>query len=100
MNFWYFKFEGRFKQHSPRYGCKGVFSGCLVPEESYEKAHILFLNALEENDIELVEINESFDVNGAELDPEDENNDFWIDWYNETKSAGEVVFDKWHVFDE
>ena len=60
----------------------------------------MFLQALKENDIKLIEIIEYFAVDEEELDPEDEQNTFWINLYNETKRKKGPVFDKWHVFDE
>lgn len=100
MKFWYFKFEGEFPKGSPEHGYKGVFSSCLVPESNYQKAKSVFLRALRENDINLVEVMEHFAVDGEELDPEDDHNTFWIKWYNETKKKKELIFDKWHVFNE
>lgn len=100
MNYWYFKFEGQFKEGSPEYGCKGVFSSCLIPEGSYTKARSLFLRALEKNGIDLSEVLECFEVDGDALDPQDEQNTFWIDWYNKAQKERAPVFDKWHVFDD
>jgi hypothetical protein len=100
MNYWYFKFEGRFQNGDPQYGCKGVISSCLVPENDYEKARSRFLAALEENDIDLVDILECFELDGTGLDPADEVNTFWINWYQEAVIANEPVFDRWHVFDD
>jgi len=100
MRFWYFKFEGRFLKGSPEHNCKGVFSGCLVPVSNYKRAKKMFLRALKENEIELVETIEHFDVNGEELDPEDKQNTFWIRWYKQAEKSQKPVFDKWHVFDD
>jgi hypothetical protein len=100
MKYWYFKFEGEFPQGSPEHGYKGIFSSCLVPESNYQRAKAMFLQALKENDIKLIEIIEYFAVDEEELDPEDEQNTFWINLYNETKRKKGPVFDKWHVFDE
>jgi hypothetical protein len=100
MNYWYFKFEGRFPKGSPEHGYKGVFSSCLVPESDYEKAKSMFLEALKENKLDLVDAIEHFSVDGEELDPEDEQNTLWITWYQEAKKKKRPVFDKWHVFNE
>lgn len=99
MNYWYFRFEGRFPKGSPEHGCKGVFSSCLVPEANYENAKLMFLHALKENEIELLELIEHFSVNGDELDSTDEKNTFWIKLYNDARKEKEPVFDAWHVFD-
>lgn len=100
MKYWYFKFEGQFPKGSPEHGYKGVFSSCLVPESNYEKAKSMFLRALKKNEIDLLDLMEHFSVDGEQLDPEDEQNTFWIKWYNEAKAKKEPVFDKWHVFSE
>jgi len=60
----------------------------------------LFLHALKENKIDLVEILEHFSVDGEELDPQDDKNKFWIKWYNKAKKKSKPAFDKWQVFDD
>jgi hypothetical protein len=99
MSFWYFRFEGRFREGSPTYGCKGVFSSCVVPESNFQRAKARFDRALARNKIDLIGILESFDVDGDELDPEDERNALWIKWCDQAKKRKRVVFDKWHVFE-
>lgn len=97
MEFWYFKFEGKFAKGSPNYG-DGIFSACMVPESNYEQARSIFLNSLNVEDILLVEIIEEFSIDGHELDSSDIVNDFWIDLYRNAKSSGSVVYDTWHLF--
>ena len=99
MKCWYFKFEGQFLDGSPEYGCKGVFSSCLVPVTVHRRAKAIFSQALKEQGIELIEILEHFEIDCEELDPEDEKNTFWIEWCKEAKTAGKALFDKYHVFD-
>lgn len=100
MKCWYFKFEGKFQEGSPKYGYEGVFSSSLVPQNNYRKAKSIFLQALKDNKIELVEILEYFAVDDEELDPEDGQNTFWIKWCKQAKKRGDIVFDKWHVFND
>jgi len=100
MTYWYFRFEGRFNDRSPEYGCKGVFSSCMVPASVHRRAKSAFLQSLKEEGIELIEILEHFAVDAEELDAADQANRFWIEWYEKTKKAGKPVFDKYQVFDE
>jgi len=100
MTYWYFKFEGRFSDPTAHLACGGVFSGCLVPERVYRRARAIFLQSLREEGIELVETMEHFRVDGEELDPSDPLNEFWISWYERTKTAGKPVFDTYHIFPE
>ena len=99
-DYWYFKFEGRFPQGSPEHGCRGVFSGCLVPVSSKSVAETRFKEALAEEGVELVAVEESFPIDGSELDPGDPDNAFWIEWYDETHARNRPTFDKFHVFDD
>ena len=98
MEFWYFKFEGRFKCTSSEYG-KGLFSGCLIPESNYMSAKLSFLNFLKENQIKIVDIVNEFSVDGTLLDPKDVNNTFWINFYKESKTVNKPVFDVWHLYE-
>jgi hypothetical protein len=100
MIFWYFRFEGRFVNGSPKYGLKSVFSSCLVPVSVYRRAKIKFLETLRQEGIELIEIIEHFAIDEEELDPQDDQNAFWIKWYREAKSLGKPILDKYHVYDE
>lgn len=100
MQIWYFRFEGRFKEESKIDGCKGVFSSCLVPDSNYNRAKTIFLSSLKKKAIDLIEIIEFFDIDGEELDPNDEKNSFWIKWYQETMKEKTVIFDTYHVFDD
>lgn len=99
MKFWYFRFEGRFLEGSPEYGCKQVFSSCMVPVSVYRRAKSAFLRTLKEEGIELIELLEHFPVDGDQLDPEDGKNAFWIKWYEEAKRTSKPVIDNYHVYD-
>lgn len=97
MKFWYFKYEGEFKENSSHFG-EGVFSGCLIPDSNFQRAKSLFLKNLSEHSIRLVEIIEHFSLDGRELDPSDETNTFWIEWYERAEESKQVENDSWHVF--
>jgi hypothetical protein len=96
MNFWRFKFEGVFTVKRED-NFKGVFSKCLVPEAKYEKAYSRFLQALGDEDIDLLEVIEPFDYDGLDLDDSDDNL-FWKQWYLKARESEEPVFAAWHVF--
>jgi len=100
MKCWYFRFEGKFKKGDPTFGCRGLFSSCLVPKNNYRKAESAFLRALNDNEIDLLKVIECFDIDEEDLDPEDAANTFWIEWCKETIRERKPIFDKWHVFDE
>jgi hypothetical protein len=100
MKCWYFRFEGRFRDGDPIYQCKGVFSSCMIPEETCKKAKLVFLQVLNENRVDLLNIIECFDVDEKGIDPKDSDNTFWIEWCQESIKTRKPVFDKWHVFDE
>jgi hypothetical protein len=99
MSCWYFLFEGRFRSGDPTYGMKGVCSSCIVPEADYEKAKACFIQALDSQNIELIQIEDSFDIALEELDLNDPDNKPWIEWHNEAVKEDEVMFDPWQVFD-
>lgn len=97
MRYWYYSFEGVFTEKSINFG-DGVFSNCLIPESNHQKAKKMFLSTLKENQIYLIEIIDYFSIDGEELDPEDENNSFWIELYKKTQTENKPVFDTWHLF--
>ena len=98
MKCWYFSFEGEFKSGDPTYGCKGVFSSCIVPRSNYGKAESAFRRALSEDEIDLLNITECFDIDVDLLNPEDPVNPYWIDWCKKAIEERKPIFDKWHVF--
>jgi hypothetical protein len=100
MKFWHFHFEGKFNGGDSKNAGLVVFSSCLVPQSDFEVAQTMFLMKLKRNFIDLVEVIESFDVNGEELDPSDPVNTFWIDWYKRCRLAKEPILDVLHVIDE
>ncbi len=59
---------------------------------------MLFLN-LEKEKIRLLDLIEEYPVDGENLDPQDEENQFWISWYRRAKISQTVEFDKWHIYD-
>ena len=79
-------------------GCAGVFSSCLVPTPDPKEADIEFREQLSALKVTLVELLESFPVDGDELDPNDPINKFWIEWCNEVREKGCVLFDTWHYW--
>ena len=99
MNYWCFKFEGRIVESVAEPGFRGVFSKCLVPDEDYSRALDELHRALKEEGIELVEITETFDYDGFELD-DSEDTAFWKEWYIQARDERGPVFDVWHVFPE
>ncbi len=98
MKFWYFRFEGKFAEDSPEYPNENVISSCLIPISDYTKGRSIFIDALASRNINLIEIVEFFAIDAEELDSEDELNDFWIEWYKETKALGTPVFEKMYLF--
>lgn len=98
MDFWYFKFEGRFTRNSSDYG-KGLFSGCLVPENDFDTAKQSFLKSLKESHIKLIDVIKEFTVDGTLLDPSDQTNKFWIEFYSEAEMNNKPVFDIWHLYE-
>lgn len=99
MTAWYFLFEGKFRNGDPTFGFKGVCSGCIVPAIERERAYEMFINALETEEIDLVLIEDEFEVNPSDLDKTAPENIPWIKWHNEAWECGSVLFDPWQVFD-
>ncbi|MCU7805999.1 MAG: hypothetical protein KZQ96_22715 [Candidatus Thiodiazotropha sp. (ex Lucinoma borealis)] len=100
MACWYFLFEGKFKEGDPVYGLKGVCSSCIVPEEDYFQAKANFISALAEYDIELVQIEDFFNVTLEDMDISDPDNKPWIEWHNQAVEESNVLFDPWQIFDD
>lgn len=97
MKFWYFNYEGVFREGAPEFG-NGVFSSILVPESDFQKARALFRRRLEDDQIELLQTIEYFSVEAEELDPSDTDNEFWIEWYERARKSGEMESDVWHMY--
>ena len=98
MRYWYFFFEGRFRESQTNPHKKGVFSTCLVPNSNFEQAESLLLAGLDFHGIDLVEVKEFFDVDPDELDSSHPANTKWLEWCEEARKEGTVIFDPWHVF--
>jgi len=96
--YWYFRFEGRFEEGAPDYSSMGVFSNCCVPRRNYQKARSMFVRALKQNQIELIEILEHSAVDAEELDPDDSRNTFWIELYEEAKKERKAAFHTYHLY--
>lgn len=79
MPYWFFFFEGRFRQDAPEFAGKGVFAKCLAPLAKYPNAEMLFMEALAYHGINLVEIQEFFEVGPEELDTDEPDNQLWLD---------------------
>ena len=100
MKFWCFYFEGAFTNDSPEYPNEGVFSECLVKADNYIDAEFAFLNALSERKIKLLEITNNFpiDTDPNELDYENEDNLYWIEWCEEVEMTGKPSFETFHLY--
>lgn len=95
---WYFDFEGEFLEDSPINSDKGVFSSCLVPNDSYNDAEEAFLISLEKRRIKLIRIIDYFLLNEDTIDMDNEENRFWIDWFEETILLDDVVFGQMYFY--
>lgn len=100
MKFWCFNFEGVFTKDSPEYPGQGVFSGCLVKADNYIDAEFAFLEALNERKINLLEIQEHFlvDTDPDEMDTENEDNLYWIEWCEEVEMTGNPSFEAFNLY--
>lgn len=100
MKFWCFNFEGYFSETSTEYPNEGVFSGCLVKADKYEDAEFAFFEALAERKINLLEIEEYFpiDTDPNELDYENKDNLYWIEWCEEVEIAGKPSFETFNLY--
>lgn len=98
MKFWYFHFDGYFSADSAEYPEEGVISSCLVPAANYLDAEFGFLQALAERKINLIEISESFPVDTEDMDLEDPNNMYWIEWCEETEMAEKPTFEAFNLY--
>lgn len=98
MKFWCFHFEGAFTKDSLEYPEEGVYSSCLVPEDNYLDAEFRFLQALCERKINLIEISEHFPVDTEDIDLEDKDNLYWIEWCEETELAGKATFEAFELY--
>lgn len=98
MKFWCFNFEGYFSKDSSEYPEEGVYSWCLVPADNYLNAEFSFFEALTERKINLIEIIEHFPVDTEEMDLEDKDNLYWIEWCEETEMAGKPTFEAFDLY--
>jgi len=100
MKFWCFCFEGYFEDDAPECASQGVFSECLVQANNYNDAEFTFLKALTERKINLIEIQEHFpmDNDPDEMDPENEDNLFWIEWCEEVEITGRPSFEEFLLY--
>ncbi len=100
MKFWCFYFEGYFSDDAPEYASEGVFSECLVQSDNYIDAEFAFLKALSERKINLIKITEEFSMDNSpnEMNPENEDNLFWIEWCEEVELSGKPSFEEFHLY--
>lgn len=100
MKFWCFHFEGYFEKDAPEYAEEGVFSSCLVKADNYENAEFEFLKALTDKKINLLEISENFliDTDPNELDYDNKDNLFWIEWCEEVEISGKASFEAFNLY--
>ena len=100
MKFWCFCFEGYFEDDAPEYSSQGVFSECLVQADNYNDAEFAFLKALSERKINLIEIQEDFSMDNDpdEMDPENEDNLFWIEWCEEVEMTRKPSFEAFNLY--
>jgi hypothetical protein len=94
MKFWCFEFEGLFSKESVEYPNEPFFSSCLVQADNYTDAEYKFLEALTERKINLIEFGENFpvDTDPNELDYENEDNVYWLEWCEEVEISGKPSF--------
>jgi hypothetical protein len=97
MKFYYFEFEGRFRNSVP---ATGVFSSCIVPESERDAAEKCMLAALGEEGIEFIGLQDEFVVDDEELDPDEDNNAYWLSWHEEVARTRGVVFAPWQTYPE
>ncbi len=100
MKFWCFHFEGFFSADSTEYPNEGVFSECLVKAETYNDAEFAFLTALSERKINLLKVENSFlvDTDPNELDYENPDNIYWIEWCEEVELSKKPSFEVFHLY--
>jgi len=100
MKFWCFHFEGFFADDAPEYPSQGVFSECLVQANNKNDAEFAFLEALAEGKINLIEISEDFsvDTDPNEMDSDNEDNLFWIEWCEEVEMTGKPSFKAFNLY--
>jgi hypothetical protein len=100
MKFWCFHFEGYFSSESAEHPREGVFSSCLVQSDEYVDAEFIFIRALSDHGINLIEIDESFlvDTDPEKMDPTNEHNTSWFEWCEETIEAGKPTFDVFNMY--
>ena len=94
MKFWCFYFEGYFADDASENAGKGVFSECMVEANNFNDAEFALLEALAEKKINLLEITENFpvDTDPNEIDYDNEDNLFWIEWCEEVEMTGKPSF--------
>lgn len=100
LKYWYFLFEGTFREGSSIKGLNGVCSSVLLPVPDDQEAKECLIDALDEEEIGLVEIDDSFQFKLAEVDETLEDNKVWIDWFEEVIKEKGPVFTPWQVFEE
>ena len=100
MKFWHIDFEGQFTKDSLEYPNEPFFSSCLIQADDYTNAEFIFLQALSERKIKLIEIGENFlvDTDPSEMDYENEDNLFWIKWCEEVELNGKPSFDTFNLY--
>lgn len=100
MKFWCFYFEGYFAQDESENAGEGVFSKCMIQADNYNDAEFSFLKALTERKINLLEISENFpvDTDPDEIDYENEDNLFWIEWCEEVEMTGKPSFEAFIMY--
>jgi len=100
MKFWCFHFEGWFSSESVDNSGKGVYSSCLVQSDEYIDAEFAFMQALLDQEINLIEIEESFlvDTDPEEMDATNEDNRYWFEWCEETIEVGRPTFEVFHMY--
>ena len=100
MKFWCFHFEGYFSDNAPEYSNEGVFSECLVQADNKNDADFAFFEALFKRGINLIEISEEFPIDNDpnEMDPENQDNIFWIEWCEEVEMTGNPSFEAFNLY--
>ena len=97
FTFWKFNFNGRFKKTASENAGREFYSNCFVPEAAKERAKRDFLVALQAEEIELISIDEEMSLRGDDIDFDDDENLYWIQFYREMEREGQAVFDVFHI---
>lgn len=98
MRYWYFLFEGIFKEGAYEDNFNGVFSSVLLPALDKKHAIQCLKQSLDKEQINLVKIDDDFELIINNMDMSDEDNKYWINWFDAVVKENGAVFTPWQVF--